>query len=281
MISSLQNMGYTRSSAELHTDAVLNGEDTISITNDSSDDIWFVEFSSEELGDDFTPLVSSMESLISQYNFRQKSMMKTNSVDKVVKMLSSDEASPEELEKLSGDITTAIEQGDYSVVVANYGLSVDDIEFAFKTQLEPELASELSGDVVTGLGVPEGLLNASDTYGSSFIQIQTLNVEMQQFVDEVTNMIQQKLFTSIANKKGLLSFNLFGDIEHVTPMISFYKGSILSDDYVDTLKDLVENGKLPRRILYEQILGLDQEEIIRELKEEKEHFPDEANDSHY
>jgi len=277
IISSLQGMGYTRAAAELHTNAVLRGESTISITNDATDDIWFVEFTSEELGDDFTPLISSMEALISQYNFRRKSMMKTDSVDKVVKMLSSDEASPEELEKLSDDITTAVEQGDYSVVVANYGLSVEDIEFAFKTQLEPEFADELSNDVITGLGVPEGLLNASDTYGSSFIQIQTLNIEMQQFVDEVTTLIQRKLFVAIANKKGLLSFNLFGDIEYVTPMISFYKGSILSDDYIDTLKDLVKDGKLPRRILYEQILGLDQEEIVRELKEEKKQFPNENN----
>ena len=270
MVEDLVSMGYSKEYVDMNVKAINDGDNTIQVTNDFNNDVYFVELTLDEIGDDATPLTSVFEDLISMEMKRKKDNKIVNSTDKIVKILSSTQATPDELYNLSDDITSAVTNGDYSTVTVNYDLNIDDIEFSLKSQLDGDDMDKNIDGIMAGMGVPESLISGSDTYGSAFIQIQALNVEMQNFVNALIFQIERILFKSMAVKKGFVTFDVFGEPKPLVPRITLYKGSVLSDDYMSLIGDLVDSGKLPSSMLIEGILGLDNEESMQEIKRERQ-----------
>jgi len=270
MVNKLVKIGYSNEYARINIQAIKSGEKLICITNDTNEDCFFIELSLNEVGGDSAPLASLFPDLVALEIQRLKELKAINSTDKIVKVVSSTEATPDELSNFSDDVTTSLQQGDYSTITTNYDISVEDIEFSFKSQLGDTDSDNTEEKVISGLGIPASLISGDDTYGSAFIQVQTLNIEMQQFVNGMVSQIEQKLFTAMATKKGFISFNVFGKPMPITPKVAFYKGSVLSDDYINMISDLVSDGKLPTAALIENILGLDFEETQKQMKDEQE-----------
>ena len=270
MVKKMVKIGYSNQYATMNLVAIQKGEKSISVTNDVSEDCFFIELNLNETGGDSTPLTSLFPDLVALEITKMKELKAINSTDKIVKVVSSTEATPDELANFSDDVTTSLQQGDYSTITTNYDISVEDIEFSFKSQLGDTDSDNTEDKVISGLGIPASLIAGDDTYGSAFIQVQTLNLEMQQFVNGMVSQIEQTLFTAMATKKGFITFNVFGKPIPVTPKVSFYKGSVLSDDFVNMISELVSDGKLPTAALLENILGFDFEETQKQMKEEQE-----------
>lgn len=267
LVNDLVKMGYTSTYASLNVEAIFNGEDTIVITNNPEDDIYFVEISTD---DKTTILISILEELIDFYTSRLKRRKKINSIDKNVKIVSSTDSTPEEIGLLVDDITNLVEENDISIIGTNYDVSVQDVDFAIKDNLSDDESSDLVANIASGLGVPTSLINGSDSYGNSFISLQLLQTEYNTITNQIINEIINKIIIPIAIKKGFFIFNRLGKPQPIYPKIGFYKGSVIIEDYLDKISNLISDGKLPISLLIEDYLGLDYEETLRKIKEEAE-----------
>jgi hypothetical protein len=267
IISDLSKLGYAKSFVKMNLEAIISGATTITINNDETEDTFIIEFTNDESNGE-TPLLSIIPQLIMYEINYMKNKTAKNQIDKNLKIVTSEDATPEELALLSEDVRMGLESDDLSLLTANYNISIEDVSFSLKEAMGDMDDEDINTKIMSGLGLPDSLINGDSTYGSSFITIQMLNLETQNFVTNITNQIDKKLFKAIAVKKGMITFSLFGDSIPVHPKVSLYKGSVLVSDYIDTLKDLISDDKLPTSVLVEDILGMDYEQVMRNIKGE-------------
>jgi len=265
IVSKLVRMGYTSTFASLNVDAIFEGRETITITNDTSEPIYFVEIATD---DKSTTLISILEELIDLHTAKLKRRKKINAIDKNVKIVTSTESTPDEINLLVDDITEMAQQNDISIIGTNYDVSVTDIDFAIKDSLSDDDKGELIEAVASGLGVPTALISGDDSYGNSFISLQMLQTEFNTITSHIMSIIRDRIVIPIAIKKGFYYFNTLGKPQPIYPRIGYYKGSVIIEDYIDKISDLISDGKLPVSILIEDYLGMDYEETLRKIKEE-------------
>jgi len=269
-INRLSQIGYSKSFVLINCDAIINGEENIVISNDINEDCFIIKFELDDIGKNSNPILSVLQDLINLEIKRRKEKKYDTLADKNIKLISSQEANIDQLETLINDIQDAVVNADYSAISVNYGVSIDDIDFSLKDQVNPDDIDSVVEGILAGLGIPQSFFDASDTYGSSFIQIQTLNVEMKQFVDNMTHQMSEKLFRPLSIKKGLIQYDRFGNASPIVPRINFYKGSVMVDDYIDKLTDLAGDGLIGHKMILENIYGFDFEESLREVKKEQD-----------
>ena len=216
-VSYMAELGYSKSYVSLCYDSVSIGEDTITISSDYEEDCFIVKFEDEDIGNRFTPLISVMKDLIDMEIRKRKNKKVDIVADKNVKILSSINASPEELEMLISDVQDSVQNADFSALVTNYDIDITELDFSIKDPNTTE-GEDPKDDILAGLGMPQSIFDASESYGSGFIQIQTLNTELQSIANSFEYQIKNSLFHILSYKKGFIMMDkhLINDIKHIS-----------------------------------------------------------------
>lgn len=264
-LKKLVKIGYSAEYVKMNIEAHLSGKSYINISNDVNDDVFFIEFRLDEED----PLANIYDELIQIEIAKLKNKKKMDLVDKKVKIVTSTDATPDEVALLVDDITNKVLENDISIIGTNYDISVQDIDVEIKSSLEGDDVDNIKDSIAAGLGVPMAIIDSSDTYSGSYISLQLLNSEMISFSEFLVEQIKSKLLNNIAMKKGFFEFDIFGNAKMMIPNVGMFKGSMLVSDTIDLLKDLIDDDNLPVSILLEQYLGIDYEDSIKEVAKEQ------------
>lgn len=267
----LIEMGYTAGYLKKYMDS---DNDYIELSNDPLDEdgCFLIEFTSENNG---VSMDSILIDLITYYNILLKQKDRTLTMNKGIKILSAPMASIDEFSLLTNQITTGTYMQDgIPLVCVNYEVTIEEVSFDQRSQFEEDSEEDVTKRLIIGLGIPDSLITASDSYGGSFLKLETMETEFSTIRDDLTDFIENKLFVPLSLQKGFITTDIWGGLVAVKPKLDFKVGSIVNkSDFREVLSTLVDNKKLPDKYLVEYI-GYDNDAVNRDMKKQAEENKD-------
>ena len=274
-IEDLKTVGYTESFIRLNLEKNADSPEFIQVSNDpyDSQDIYVSELRVEDLCNSPTSLVSSiLWDLLRYYHAAQALDLRLKMATKKVVLLTTEPTvSTEQLSVLEGNIMSAIENPEGSIVSANYQVSVEDIRLDIRDDLGLEdIRDAARMNMLIGTGTPDSLVTGDETYGSGFLKLEVLNTEFLALREHLRHFFEDKILKPMAIKRGFVSVDLFGNVTPIHPTINFEVGSIIGQEgFKDLLRDMTAQQQFPLSRLLE-FYGFDSEEIFQRLKKDKE-----------
>ena len=263
----LIEMGYTSGYLKKYKDS---SSEYIELSNDPLDEdgCFMIEFTSDNNG---VNMDSILIDLITYYNILIKQKDKTLTMNKGIKILSAPMATMDEFSLLTSQIVTGTYmQEGIPMVCVNYEVSIEDVSFDTRSQFEEDSEEDVTKRLIIGLGIPDSLVTASDSYGGSFLKLETMETEFSTIRDDLTGFVENKLFVPLSLQKGFITTDIWGGLVAVKPKLDFKAGAIVNkSDFKETLQTLVENKKLPDKYLVEY-LGYDNDTVNRDLSQQQE-----------
>ncbi len=271
IINDLVEAGYSNAYAKLHYE--YKNSSTITVTNDKSEDIYIIEISRGsicEFDDNFFSPI--MKDLIKYYSSDLKDQERINRQNKITNIVKVPyETTDEKVAELESKIDEALESEDGSYVTTNLDVSVESVTFELaKTEDAEDIKESSERKVLVGTGTPESLMNASDSYGSSYLKLEILQTEFYNYRKQIQSLVETGIFKPIALKKGFITVDAFGYAKYLFSKVSFEIGSIVNNqDFIDVLRDLAQDEHISMSTVLERY-NIDQEEEFKKIKEEKE-----------
>lgn len=274
IIESLTNLGYTYGYVKKHLES---SDDFIELTNDPYDPsgCFLIEFSPKDSGIDLNSVIID---LISYHNMLLKQKERTLNMNKSIKIISSEMASQEDFNSMLSQMKSNIFIADgIPVLTANFAVNIEEINFDQRTQYEDDTEETITKRIITGLGIPESLLQATDSYGGSFLKIEAMETEFSTMKDSLSAFVEENFLLPVAIMKGFISTDLWGNVYSIFPSIDWKIGSLINKaDFFNTLQSLVQDGSLPKSVLLDY-LGFDSDTMRQQIKKEQEENNDEGN----
>lgn len=274
IIESLTNLGYTYGYVKKHLES---SDNFIELTNDPYDSsgCFLIEFSPKDSGIDLNSVIID---LISYHNMLLKQKERTLNMNKSIKIISSEMASQEDFNSMLSQMKSNIFIADgIPVLTANFAVNIEEINFDQRTQYEDDTEETITKRIITGLGIPESLLQATDSYGGSFLKIEAMETEFSTMKDSLSAFVEENFLLPVAIMKGFISTDLWGNVYSIYPSIDWKIGSLINkSDFFNTLQSLVQDGSLPKSVLLDY-LGFDSDTMRQQIKKEQEENNDEGN----
>lgn len=207
-----------------------------------------------------------------------KQKERTLNMNKSIKIISSEMASQEDFNSMLSQMKSNIFIADgIPVLTANFAVNIEEINFDQRTQYEDDTEETITKRIITGLGIPESLLQATDSYGGSFLKIEAMETEFSTMKDSLSAFVEENFLLPVAIMKGFISTDLWGNVYSIYPSIDWKIGSLINkSDFFNTLQSLVQDGSLPKSVLLDY-LGFDSDTMRQQIKKEQEENNDEGN----
>ena len=274
LIKNLLSLGYTRSYLLAH---LRSKGATFDVTNDiyTSEGLYVAEFTQGHIGDvENSYLTSLLNDLVILYNVKKRERELVLNANKKVILLSSDlEVSEDMLAELEDNIMSIITSSSdvNGIVTTNFNVNVENLDLLLPNSQDADSLRDIAErNILTGSGVPDGIVSGEDSYGGSYLKLEVMTEEFSAFQKEIKSFIEDKIFKPVAIKRGFITYDDFGNIVPVYPQINFEIRAITnSTEFKRQIADMVNDGLLPVADLY-KAYGYDPEETWNELVKEKE-----------
>lgn len=274
LVKNLLSLGYTRSYLLAH---LRSKGATFDVTNDiyTSEGLYVAEFTQGHIGDvENSYLTSLLNDLIILYNVKKRERELVLNANKKVILLSSDlEVSEDMLAELEDNIMSIITSSSdvNGIVTTNFNVNVENLDLLLPNSQDSDSLRDIAErNILTGSGVPDGIVSGEDSYGGSYLKLEVMTEEFSAFQKEIKSFIEDKIFKPVAIKRGFITYDDFGNIVPVYPQINFEIRAITnSTEFKRQIADMVNDGLLPVADLY-KAYGYDPEETWNELVKEKE-----------
>lgn len=274
----LESVGYSKPFIDLN---LLNTDNSgfVQITNDPFDDVgvYVAEMKVQDVCGSLASMVSPVLKDLLRYHHASLALdMRLKLSSKKVILISADPSTSEvQLGELESKISSAIEEPEGALVSVNYSVSVEEVRFDIKEDLNVDDIREAARQGISlGTGTPDALLSGDETYGSSFLKLEVLNMEFLSFRNSLKDFFSKNILEAVALKRGFVTTDIFGKIKPIYPQVNFEVGSIIGQtEFKDVLRDMAGQQQFPMSKLLEYY-GFDSEEIFQQLKKDQELLQD-------
>jgi hypothetical protein len=175
-----------------------------------------------------------------------------------------------QMDNLRDKVIDSFQSYEATVVVTNFGITVDEIDLTAQEKIDVESPLEMAqNNMSVGSNTPLGMISGDDSYGGNYLKMEVLTEEFFIQRSELAEFVENKIFKPIAVKKGFIVDEGFGTWGTLFPKLNFKIGTIVnSTDFRDLLKDLADGENIPYG-LFLQYIGLDPEDIYQDLAKER------------
>jgi hypothetical protein len=156
---------------------------------------------------------------------------------------------------------------DYTIV-CNYEVTWNEIDSQSRLLNLSDEWQHTNSNLAIGLGFSPEILIGEGMYGNNRIQLDMMGVTYTQYREELSDLIENKIFKPIAMLKGFYENDNYGRPRWIYPRITFGALALRdSNDLYEMLFNLYSKGSLPISAIYD-LLGLDSETVTRELSDD-------------
>jgi len=266
----------TKPLLELYLQALVRGEDFITVTSDPSQDVYIKTL---DLG--YTPIKRVLEELSSGYNINKSTKEATKIRNKRINFISinqtdeNNEELPlvddEDVKDLLDDLINALESdNDAEVVATTLDAKIETITFEslFDLTKDTEAIATLDKRIFMSQGLPDTLISGQDSYGNAFLKLQLLENELTDSKADLLSVFNE-ILENLAEESGFYIQKIF--VKTIcNPYLNFEVGSIVNDQqYTETLLDLADQQIVSKTTALTK-LGLDYEHELSLIKDENE-----------
>ena len=269
----LKKSGYTRSF--IHKNLEYYNEKNLNIVNDPYDDdsLYVAEMGTWDICGTRSSMVSAILYDLLRYFMTCRALDNRIrlSTKKVIICSVDADVAEEQLALLDSRIKEACDASEGAFVSVNYGVNPNEVRFDVRDDLNLEDIREASRvHILVGTGTPETLVTADQTYGSSFLKLEVLNLEFMSFRENLSAFLEDFILKPVAMKRGFVTVDVFGNLKPIYPQINFEVGSIVGQtEFKDMLRDMAAQNIFPTSKLLE-FYGFDAEEVFQRMKKDQE-----------
>lgn len=264
-IKNYTDIGYSRGLIEKH---ICSNSSTFQVSNDpyDADGCFMIEMSN---AGGMIGLDSILNDLIIYNSLMVKFRERVLNMNKKFKIVTASNVQMSDFNALLAQMQSNVfTVGGMPVICVNYEVNVEEVDFDVRVQFEDDSEEAVTKRILIGLGAPEAMVTADNTYGGSFLQMEALETEFEVIRSNIKKSLENELLKPIAFMKGFITPDLWGNITVLYPSIDFRAGTIINKaDFKDTLMGMVQDKTLPKAYLLEYF-GFDPEEVERLLKKE-------------
>lgn len=258
----LQDLGYSKGWLELIN--ISEEDDSIVIDNDEFSGFPFI-FSLTRF--DNTSLIQRVFNEAIEWEVVKKAFRsKTKNIGQIGRIVTSDDLSEPQIDILRAEVQALIEDPSHAII-ANFPINFEEVNSSIKEELDQliDMASQISENLSLGMGFPESIISGDSQYSGDLVKLEVLNTEYLQFKISIQNIIENKIFKPIAQRKGLFAIDSWGSPSLIIPKVSFSRISIRDESVFDLLFSLYQKGSLPIEIIYE-LLNIESDDVERRIQ---------------
>jgi hypothetical protein len=172
-----------------------------------------------------------------------------------------------DVEDLREQVDMALLDPDYSIIT-NFQVNWEEINAR-------DRLLDLNGEyditdrqLFAGLGVTESMLTGESTYSGERINIEVINTRYMLYRELLQTYVEEYLFKPVAEKKGFVEYDEFGNKQVLYPSLSFTRLALRDNrDTFDAMFNLYQKGSLSVGYILE-LFNLDPQAVEERLSQD-------------
>jgi len=178
-----------------------------------------------------------------------------------------EDISEQDVEELREQVDLSLVDPDYSIVT-NYEVHWEEMgskDRLLDLQSEYDQANK---DIMTGLGVTEGLMSGESLYSGDRLKLEVINTRYLFLRELIQEFVEEYIFKPVARRKGFIEKDKWGEEVVLSPRLSFTRLPLRdSQDTYDALFNLYQKGSLPIDIILD-MFNIDADDAAERIRKD-------------